>query len=806
MKKKPGVIKRKGQGNKKTNQQKHKTKRKTEDDDENDYFEVVNENKASTVPQMVTKEGDGELSTREMVKTQNKKQKKSGGFQSMGLSHNIFKGVTRKGYKVPTPIQRKTIPVIMDGKDVVAMARTGSGKTAAFLIPMFEKLQAHSNNGARAVILSPTRELAVQTLKFAKELGKFMDLKTSLILGGDSMENQFAAFHQNPDILIATPGRFLHLLVEMDIKRLDQIEYVVFDEADRLFEMGFAEQLHEIIRRIPESRQTLLFSATLPKVLVDFTSAGLTDPTLIRLDVDTKISDKLKMSFFMTRPEEKLGCLLHLLQTKINTTEQTVIFAATKHHVEYLNQLLSKAGISCTYIYSSLDQSARKINLAKFRKKIAMVLIVTDIAARGIDIPMLDNVINYDFPSKPKLFVHRVGRVARAGRSGIAYSFVMKDELAFVVDLHLFLGRPLKIANASTSQDADGTLGSISQTSIAEETEYVKKLSSTDFTLISLEKVMSNGYKQYVRSREAASEESIRRSKEMNQTIIQLHPMFRSESEETNQDLTNLLYNLQKFKPKITIFEAMNTKKSKETESVMKEKRKYHSDVIERTKQIVKEKEKEIEDMSTKGERTSVSNEQYIAETFQTKSHKDTENYIPRQASDYHGEKGFTVKSFDKDVQSVSVDLVADETERMKKQTSTKKWDRKRKKFVSIGGGNSAKKMKTESGSYIKASYKSNRYDEWMKQNNMIGLKGRENSEEIGNQFSIMSKRGKFSKKKGGLHSTGGKKNGKGVLKTKDEMIKKRLIDERSKNRDRSKQKGRSVSGSRGGKGGRKKR
>lgn len=170
----------------------------------------------------------------------------------------------------------------MEGRDVVAMARTGSGKTAAFLIPLFEKLKMRTAKaGARALILSPTRELALQTLKFTKELGKFTGLKSAVILGGDSMDSQFAAIHGNPDIIIATPGRFLHVCIEMDLK-LNSIEYVVFDEADRLFEMGLGEQLTEIVNRLPDSRQTVLFSATLPKLMVDFAKAGLNDPILIR--------------------------------------------------------------------------------------------------------------------------------------------------------------------------------------------------------------------------------------------------------------------------------------------------------------------------------------------------------------------------------------------------------------------------------------------------------------------------------------------------------------------------------------------
>merc|ERR1719187_1020002 len=284
----------------------------------------------------------------------------------MGLSHEVFRGVMKKGYKVPTPIQRKTIPLIMDGRDVVTMARTGSGKTACFLVPLFERLKCRKAvKGARALVLSPTRELALQTLRFAKDLGRFTGLKFECVLGGDSMEKQFAAIHENPDVLFATPGRFVHLCLEMGL-RLESVEYVVFDEADRLFEMGLEEQLREILSRLPDSRQTALFSATLPKMLVDFAKAGLSDPTLVRLDVETKIPDTLKLAFLQTVTEGRDCALLHLLTHTIPASQQTIVFAATRYHVEYLQVLLALAEIPATYIYSNLDPAARKINAAKF--------------------------------------------------------------------------------------------------------------------------------------------------------------------------------------------------------------------------------------------------------------------------------------------------------------------------------------------------------------------------------------------------------------------------------------------------------
>ena len=314
-------------------------------------------------------ESDTEMDTAKMVQDANRKKKKSGGFQSMGLSQEVWKGVMKKGYKVPTPIQRKTVPLIMDCKDVVAMARTGSGKTAAFLIPMFEKLKARSaKSGARALILSPTRELALQSVRFCKELGRFTGLSYACVLGGDAIEKQFASIHSNPDVIFATPGRFVHICVEMGLK-LNNVEYVVFDEADRLFEMGLGDQLREILARLPDTRQTVLFSATLPKLLVDFAKAGLTDPTLVRLDVETKIPDTLKLAFLKITAESKDCLLLHLLKTVIPRDQQTIVFAATKYHVEYLQVLLALADIPATAIYSQLDPAARKINTAKFASK-----------------------------------------------------------------------------------------------------------------------------------------------------------------------------------------------------------------------------------------------------------------------------------------------------------------------------------------------------------------------------------------------------------------------------------------------------
>ncbi|XP_076162374.1 ATP-dependent RNA helicase DDX54 [Ptiloglossa arizonensis] len=657
--------------------------------------------------------------------------KKSGGFQSMALSFPVLKGILKRGYKLPTPIQRKTIPLALEGRDVVAMARTGSGKTACFLIPLFEKLKARQAKvGARALILSPTRELALQTLKFIKELGRFTGLKASVILGGDSMENQFSVIHGSPDILVATPGRFLHICIEMDLQ-LNSLEYVVFDEADRLFEMGFGEQINEIANRLPESRQTLLFSATLPKVLVDFAKAGLTDPTLVRLDVESKIPEELTLSFIVCRPEEKLAVLLCLLKTVIQKNFQTVIFAATQHHVEYIHQILDKAGISNTFIYSNLDPSARKINAAKFQNAKVRVLIVTDVAARGLDIPHLDNVINFHFPAKSKLFVHRVGRCARAGRIGTAYNIVVPDEYAYLVDLHLFLGRSLRVIPPSgLIENTEGTVGKMPQAMIEEElAELINWLnSSTD--LQNMEQVCDNAYKQYIKSRPAASSESIKRVKELHISEAGLIPEYSDISSNTR----NLLSKITSYRPQGTIFE-IGTKASSLDYQVMKTKRSRHKQDIlnfhKKTEEL--EAKKTLEDhvkstslpSSTTDEINAAFNtvilpkKRNLDDLYKPSKKKkrsitrDEEFFIPYFAPDKHTEEGLAVNTFGTEAGKVQMDLTADNEETQRLQAQIKKWDRKKKKMITINNDRKTSKIRTESGVWIPASYKTNRYSVW---------------------------------------------------------------------------------------------
>ncbi|XP_051489574.1 ATP-dependent RNA helicase DDX54 isoform X2 [Apus apus] len=692
-------------------------------------------------------EGDGaeaEPDTRAMVRAQNQKKKKSGGFQSMGLSYPVFRGIMKKGYKVPTPIQRKSIPPILRGRDVVAMARTGSGKTACFLIPMFERLKAPSQAGARALVLSPTRELALQTLKFTKELGKFTGLKTALILGGDKMEDQFAALHENPDIIIATPGRLVHVAVEMKLK-LHTVEYVVFDEADRLFEMGFAEQLQEIIARLPDCHQTVLFSATLPKLLVEFARAGLTEPMLIRLDVESKLSEQLKLAFFHVRGDDKPAVLLHLLRSVVKPQDQTVVFVATKHHTEYLKELLTAQGIRCTHIYSSLDQTARKINIAKFSQGKCPVLLVTDVAARGLDIPMLDNVINYSFPAKAKLFLHRVGRVARAGRSGTAYSLVAPDEMPYVFDLHLFLGHPLVLAGAQElPADAGGVLGRVPQSLVDDEECLLLTDHEGSLELSSLRRVADNAQKQYLRSRPGPSPESIKRAKDLDVSQLGIHPLFSARFEDTELERLKFVDSIKTYKSKATIFEINATSRTLAS-SVMRSKRRHDRALIEKFQRGQQEKraaalkgqglcpdpprpqegggggeEEDLQDVFSnvvgQKRKRGRGGEDGARKKPQQPAQQDQDFYIPYRPKDFESERGLSVgegSPFEQQAAGAVLDLMGDENHNLNKNKQLLKWDRKKKRFVGQTGQEDKKKVRTESGRYISSSYKNNLYEKW---------------------------------------------------------------------------------------------
>ncbi|KAB8078686.1 ATP-dependent RNA helicase dbp10 [Aspergillus leporis] len=736
--------------------------------------------------------------------------KKGGGFQAMGLNSHLLKAITRKGFSVPTPIQRKTIPVIMDDQDVVGMARTGSGKTAAFVIPMIEKLKSHSTTvGSRALILSPSRELALQTLKVVKELGKGTDLKSVLLVGGDSLEEQFAMMAGNPDIVIATPGRFLHLKVEMNLD-LFSVRYVVFDEADRLFEMGFAAQLTEILHGLPANRQTLLFSATLPKSLVEFARAGLQDPTLIRLDTESKISPDLQNAFFSVKSAEKEGALLYILHEVIkmptgpteaglrqkehgdsgprnfrkrkrgekdkavNTRESptkysTIVFAATKHHVDYLHSLLAEAGFAVSYAYGSLDQTARKMQVQNFRSGISNILVVTDVAARGIDIPILANVINYDFPSQPKIFVHRVGRTARAGQKGWSYSLVRDADAPYLLDLQLFLGRRLVVGREYGNQvnfAEDVVVGSVPRDGLSQNCEWVTRVLDDSVDIAMQRSVATKGEKLYMRTRNSASLESAKRSKQVvaSDNWAAVHALFNDEATQMEAERENMLARIGGYRPNETIFEANNRRNGKhegdeaidtikrlrttiDHKKKKKELAEKQSDFVEDASSGNKAGDKEAEDKNDEldedevaevADNMSMASESDLEVTFSSynggKGKKDSAasfqnpeyfmSYTPNNtnlAEDRaYGVHTGTNVNFAQATRSATMDLLGDEGAKGFGEPRTMmRWDKRHKKYVSRQNDEDGSKgthlVRGESGAKIASSFRSGRFDAWKK-------------------------------------------------------------------------------------------
>lgn len=605
------------------------------------------------------------------------KKKGAGSFQTMGLLPPLLRAIQRKGFRLPTPIQRKCIPPLLDGRDVVGMARTGSGKTAAFLLPLLQSLRAHSLKvGVRGLILSPSRELALQTFSVLRELAKFTDLRSIVLVGGEGVEEHFAQLATNPDIVVATPGRLMHLCVETKLS-LREVSFVVWDEADRLMEdPTMAQQIREINARLPETRQTALFSATLPKALAEFAQAGLQNPLLVRLDVDTKLSPDLTMSFVQVQSETKDALLLLLLQRILATKaggkpQLTVVFAATKHHVEYLQELLGEAcHLPCTYVYGALDQTARKMAIDQFRSGRKQILIVTDVAARGIDIPLLDNVINYDFPSTPKLFVHRVGRVARAGRSGHAYSLVSPDEIPYLFDLQLFLGtRIVPAASVADHSKETLVLGTAPQKLVDEEQELLAAKHRYHGTLPSLKGVMNNAYKLYRRTRPAPSPESHRRSKDFcgANAVLGIHPMFVALIGEDEMKQSQLVQAIQQYRPK-------NSHLSLGVRPVP---------------------------AKPKAATFSFRPEEGVT----APSSRDESHYLSYTRENAHGDESaysLTKKSFAEQARSAVFDLTGTSSDDPRDRKSRKGSHSDRNKLV-----------KTELGTLVAASFRSDAYDKW---------------------------------------------------------------------------------------------
>jgi len=366
-------------------------------------------------------------------------------FKELNIIEPVLKALYEKGYITPTPIQEKGIPPVLDHKDILGLAQTGTGKTAAFTIPVIQQLHSSKNNGEiKALILTPTRELAIQINDSIKEYGKYTNIRHCVIYGGVNQNNQVRMLKSGIDILVATPGRLLDL-INQGFVSLKAVEYFVLDEADRMLDMGFVQDINRIIPRLPLNRQTLFFSATMPQAIAGLANSLLKNPVLIEVTPASSVVDTVKQYLYYVEKADKKDLLIDLLRTR--KQQPVLVFSRTKHGADKLAKTLCKAGIGSEAIHGNKSQNARQVALSNFKSQKIRVLIATDIAARGIDIDRLELVINYDLPDIPETYVHRIGRTGRAGHSGEALTFCSRDEVITLKGIQKLTGKAMMVKN-----------------------------------------------------------------------------------------------------------------------------------------------------------------------------------------------------------------------------------------------------------------------------------------------------------------------------------------------------------------------
>ncbi|MBU2869302.1 DEAD/DEAH box helicase [Colwellia sp. E2M01] len=358
-------------------------------------------------------------------------------FSELGLSEAILKAVTDKGYTKPSPIQAQAIPAVISGRDVMAAAQTGTGKTAGFTLPLLQRLSSSksnkvSSNNVRALILTPTRELAAQISESIETYGKYLNLHSTVVFGGVKINPQMMRLRQGVDVLVATPGRLLDLYNQNAV-RFSQLEVFILDEADRMLDMGFLRDIKKVISALPRSRQNLLFSATFSPDIRALAKTLVNNPLEISVNAENSTAEKVTQWLTAVDKKRKADVLIHLI--KENNWQQALVFTKTKHGANKLTKQLDAEGITAAAIHGNKSQGARTRALAEFKDGSVRVLVATDIAARGIDIDLLPQVVNFDLPNVPEDYVHRIGRTARAGNTGQALSLVCADELELLWDI-----------------------------------------------------------------------------------------------------------------------------------------------------------------------------------------------------------------------------------------------------------------------------------------------------------------------------------------------------------------------------------
>jgi ATP-dependent RNA helicase RhlE len=368
-------------------------------------------------------------------------------FSALGLSEEIVRAVTERGYTEPTPIQAQAIPAILSGGDLLAGAQTGTGKTAGFTLPILHRLSDKSVKGPssgrppiRALILTPTRELAAQVEESVREYGKYLKLSSMVMFGGVGINPQITRLRSRVDILVATPGRLLDH-VQQGTLDLSKVEILVLDEADRMLDMGFIRDIKKILALLPKQRQNLLFSATFSDEIKALADGLLDKPALIEVARRNATADTVAQKVYLVDRDKKRQLLAHLIE--VHNWHQVLVFTRTKHGANRLAEQLAKEGISALAIHGNKSQSARTRALGEFKSGDLQVLVATDIAARGIDISELPHVVNYELPNVPEDYVHRIGRTGRAGCEGEAVSLVCVDENKFLADIEKLIKRQL---------------------------------------------------------------------------------------------------------------------------------------------------------------------------------------------------------------------------------------------------------------------------------------------------------------------------------------------------------------------------
>jgi len=370
-------------------------------------------------------------------------------FDKLDLIEPILNALQHEGYTVPTPIQEISIPIVLKGQDLLGCAQTGTGKTAAFAIPILQLLQLNKGNDraprkTKALIVTPTRELAIQIGESFAAYGRFLNLRHTVVFGGVSQSQQVSALRMGVDILIATPGRLLDLQNQGYVK-LNDLSIFVLDEADRMLDMGFIHDVKKLIKLIPAKRQSLFFSATMPESIRVLASTILTKPEEVAVTPNATTAETIQQEMYFVDANNKKDLLIHLLQDK--SIKTALVFTRTKHGADKVQRILSKANIKTEAIHGNKSQNARQNALKNFKDRTTRVLVATDIAARGIDIDDLNLVINYEIPNIPETYVHRIGRTGRAGLDGKAVSFCDVEEFEYLRDIQKLISIQIPVIN-----------------------------------------------------------------------------------------------------------------------------------------------------------------------------------------------------------------------------------------------------------------------------------------------------------------------------------------------------------------------